>query len=199
MKFKLLILSLNCLASLTNFSQVPVASVKVDRQLQDTFSFTKKWDYDWDILKDDNGKFYAADGRKIKDRDTVHLYFTANCSTNVQGGYLIRYCYADQTGDTMRLVFSDGLPAYASSFNLYIVRDTFYFKPVTIYPVNMNRQKFVYETSKQQLTLNKNNYRNGDRVMGTIDIEFMEKFTAPTAESSTRAYYLRGCFSTPLK
>lgn len=171
--------------------------VQIDPGLKDTFSFSKKWDYDWDIIKEDNGKLSAANGRKIKAKDTAHLYFTANCTTNVQGGYSIRYCYADKTGDTLRLFFSDGLPAYASAFYIYVIGDSFYFKSKTVYPAYVRAQRFSYEIVNQQLKLNKANYRPGEIIIGAVDIEFSETFTAPNVDTTRKQYYLKGFIRTP--
>ena len=102
------------------------------------------------VYKDDStGKFFTL-GDPV---DTTHLFFTANCSTNVQGGYEIRYCFADRIKDNIVLTFSDGLPAYASEYYSYITADSFYFRPRTIYPLKSHGEKISYQVTKQQLTL----------------------------------------------
>jgi hypothetical protein len=166
--------------------------------MKDTFSFARHWDYDWDVFKEDDGTFTAADGRKLIARDTAHLYFTANCTTNVQGGYTIRYCYAKKQGDTLKLVFSDGLPAYASTFYIYVIGDHFYFKPRIIYPAHVRGQKFSYQVTRQQLTLNKSVFKNGEMILGSVDVEFTETFTAPGYPESSQHYFLKGFIRTPV-
>jgi hypothetical protein len=198
MKIKLLIFFITSLLGQSAFGQTKLSLVQFDAEMKDTFSFAKQWDYDWDVFKENNGKFSVADGRKIKAKDTTHLYFTAKCSTNVQRGYTIRYCYADKMSDTLRLTFSDGLPAYASTFYIYVVGDRFYFVPKTIYPAYVRGQKFSYEVTRQQLTLNKTSYNIGVSIIGFVDIEFIETFTAPNVDTSKRQYYLKGFIRTPL-
>ncbi len=196
MRFKLSLLFASCLFVQIAFTQSKLSLVQVDPKMKDSFSFAQNWDYDWDIFRYGNGKFSAVDGRKIKAEDTAHLYFTANCSTNVQGGYTIRYCYADKIGNTLRLTFSDGLPAYASVFYVYVIRDSFYFKPKTVHPASLRGEIFSYETTKQQLMLNKTNYKKGEPIIGYVHLEFIETYSAPDVDSSRRQYYLNGFIRT---
>ena len=70
----------------------------VDTYHKDIFSFAKNWDYSWDVYKDDSTGMFSKNGEEpITSSDTAHLFYTANCLTNVQGGYEIRYCFADKT------------------------------------------------------------------------------------------------------
>lgn len=192
-------LTLLTIVGQNSFAQNKYSKLSVDRQMKDTFSFANQWDYDWDIFKDDDGKFSAADGRKIKGKDTTHFYFTTNSVTNIQGGYTIRYCFAKKINDTIALIFSDGLPAYASEFYIYICGDSFYFKPKTIYPSYIRGQKISYQVTKQSLTLNKGSYKVGDIIMGYVDIEFIETVSLLNKEIQAQTFYLRGYVKTPLK
>ncbi len=168
--------------------------------MEDTFSFSKKWDYSWEVFKDDStGEFSRNDDRPLKPADTAHLFFTANCQTNVQGGYDIRYCNAEKHRNTITLTFSDGLPAYASEFYLYITADSFSFKPKTIYPISIPRQSITYEVTKQQLTLNKSKYQIGNIIIGYVDIEFIETVSLPEKGVQKNKFYLRGFVRTFLE
>jgi len=94
MPIALLIPVFLCLLN-TAFAQQPYSSqIILDTNFKDTFSFVDKWAYHWETLKLDNGRFSSTSHDKITAKDTTHLYYTANCSTNVQGGYNIQYCYA---------------------------------------------------------------------------------------------------------
>lgn len=174
------------------------SAISIDPQLKDSFSFTKKWDYAWDIIKDDDGKLFRADGEKIKPADTAHLFFTANCHTNVQGGYNIRYCYASKKDDNIQLLFSDGLPAYASDFLVYIKKDSACFKPKTIYPAPARSEKITYRIDKGKLVLN-TPAGTAKNIMGYIDLAFTEIVTLPGKEPQETQLYLKGYFKTPLK
>ncbi len=101
-----------------NLVRQMVSRITVDKNLKGNFSFTKNWDYPEGIFRDVSTGEFTTDGSPL---DTTHLYFTSNCSTNVQGGYNIRYCYANKEGNKIKLTFSDGLPAYASKFYIYLV------------------------------------------------------------------------------
>jgi hypothetical protein len=203
-------LPMNCkpfifsLSFLVLFGQSAIAQAKyskllVDRQMKDTFSFAKQWDYSWEIFKDGStGEFKRNDDHPIVAADTAHLFHTANCLTNVQGGYAIRHCLAVQSPGTIMLTFSDGLPAYASQFYLYIKGDSFCFKPKTAYPMYIPGQKISYQVTQQKLTLDKSSYNIGETIIGYVDAEFIETVFVPKKGTQTRTFYLRGYIRTPL-
>jgi len=181
-------------------AQTKLSKVLVNPQMIDSFSFATKWDYSWEVFKDDHtGKFTRNDDQPVMPADTVHLFFTANCTTNVQGGYGIRYCFAEKRKDDLLLSFSDGLPAYASVFYSYVKGDSFYFRPGTVYPVFIRGQQMTYVITKQVLTLNKAHYELGDDMMGYVDVEFVETVSVPNKEPQHHTFYLRGYFRTKLK
>jgi hypothetical protein len=165
----------------------------------DTFSFAKKWDYSWEVFKDDStGTFTKNSDEPFLPSDTSHLYYTANCSTNVQGGYDIRYCYAEKHRNIVTLTFSDGLPAYASEFYIFIKADSFAFKPKTIYPLYVPGQSISYQVTKKKLTLNKSNYQVGDIILGYVDVEFIEIVSVPKKGIQKHKFYLKGFLRTSL-
>lgn len=181
-------------------AQTKYSSVVINKQMKGSFSFEKKWDYSWEIFKDDKtGKFEKNNSKPLRRSDTAHLFFTANCSTNVQGGYNIRYCYANKRNKIIRLTISDGLPAYASEFYMYIKGDSCSFMPKIIYPGYITGQKISYEVTKQKLTLNRSTYKTGDIIIGYINTEFTEVVSVPKRGIETNKFYLRGYVRTPLK
>jgi len=198
MKIILLAIIFSCSLA-TGFSQSHHTSlITIDKNFRDTFTFHKQWAYEWSVIKEDDGSFSKAFDGKVKAADTAHLFYTANCSTNVQGGYHIRYSYAEKINDELVLTFEDGLPAYASVFWIHIKNDSFYFKPKTIYP-QPTRGKLSYHIDSQKLVLNKNQFSRGELVKGYIDIQFTEVTSSPGNESRERKYFLRGYFRTPLR
>ena len=181
-------------------AQTKYSKVSFDRQMKDTFSFSKHWDYSWEVFKDDStGEFTKNDDQPLTPADTAHLFYTANCFTNIQGGYDIRYCFADHNKGITTLTFSDGLPAYASEFFLYIKGDSFYFEPKTIYLLYIPGQKISYRVTKQKLTLNKSNYKIGDTIIGYVDAEFIETVSVPKKGTKQHKFYLKGYVRTQLK
>lgn len=202
MQFKLLILFFSCLLGgfRKTVAQTIYSPIFVNRKMSNSFSFTNKWAYSWDVFKDERtGKFSKNGEKKITRGDTAHLFFTANCHTNIQGGYNIKYCYAHKKKDTITLIFSDGLPAYASEFYVYITGDSFTCKPKTMYSSYRPGQKISYEVSKQKLMLDKPSYSINDVMKGYIDFEFIEIYSVPNKETEKSNFYLRGYFKTPLK
>ena len=186
--------------TVNSFAQYKYSKFSVDRQMKDTFLFATQWDYSWDVFKDNStGKFIRNDDQSLTPADTARLFYTANCLTNVQGGYHIRYCFADQSKGFITLTFSDGLPAYASKFYVYIKGDSFYFKPNTIYPLRIVGQKVSYQVVKQELTLNKSNYKIADKIIGYVDAEFIETISVPKKGTKKNRFYLKGYIRTPLK
>ena len=183
-----------------SLAQTKYAKLAIHTQMKDTFSFAKKWDYSWEVFKDDStGAFTRNDDQPLTAADTAHLFYTANCLTNVQGGYGIRYCFAEQSKDIFTLTFSDGLPAYASEFYFYIKGDSFYFKPKTTYPLHIPGEKITYLVTKQKLRLKKNNYKIGDTIMGYVEADFIETVSVPKKGTRQHKFYLRGYIRTPLK
>jgi hypothetical protein len=183
-----------------SFAQAKYSRLSVDRQMKDTFAFASQWDYSWEVIKDDStGEFTRNDGQSLKPADTSHLFYTANCLTNVQGGYDIRYCVAEESKGIITLTFSDGLPAYASEFYFYIRGDSFYFKPKTTYPLYIPGQIISYQVPTQKLTLNKHNYKIGDTLIGYVDAEFIETVSVPGKGTKKHKYFIRGYVRTPLK
>lgn len=180
--------------------QIKYTGVIIDKHMKDTFSFANNWDYSWEVFKDEStGVFTKNSSQPLLPADTAHLYYTANCFTNVQGGYHIRYCYAYRQKDKLVVKFTDGLPAYGSMFFLYIKGDSCYFQPRTIYPLYMEGQKITYQVKKTKLILNKSNCKVGDLLMGSVDIEFVESISLPKRGTKNNVYYLKGDFRTTLK
>ncbi len=180
-------------------AQSNYSRLSFDTQMRDTFSFANKWSYSWEIYKDDStGEFIRNSSEPLLPSDTAHLYYTANCFTNLQGGYPIRYCFAKKNKGVIALPFSDGLPAYASEFYFYIIGDSFYFKPKTIYAVRTPGQRISYKVTKQKLILNNSKYKTGDTISGYVDAEFIETVSVPK-KSTGHTFYLKGYIHTPLK
>jgi hypothetical protein len=197
MHFKLIIFFI--LGISPTFAQVKYSKVTINRNMKDTFTFVNLWDYSPDIIKDDSTcRLSRDDGKPIHAADTAHSYFTANCETNVMGGYNLRYCYAFKSKDTIRLVFSDLQGEYASEFYVYIKGDSFYFRPVTIYPIINFKERTSYRVTRQKLTLNKCSFTIDDTIIGNIDAEFIETVTVPMEGTQSHKLYFRGFIKTHL-
>jgi hypothetical protein len=181
------------------FAQTKYSKITFDRNLRDTFSFVNRWDYPENIIKDEStGQLSRDDDKPIQSADTVHLYFTANCKTNVQGGFYVRYCFATKNEETIILKFSDEQGDFASEFYSYIKGDSFYFRPKTVYPMITHGEKISYRVTRQKLILNKNSYVNYDTIIGYIDCEFTETYSAPIRKFESHRLYLRGYIKTPI-
>lgn len=197
MRISLLILIFAC-CQMNSYSQICYRTIAtIDKKFKDTFSFHRQWGYAWDVIKDDNGSFSKATEGEVSAADTAHLYYTANCTTNVQGGYNIRYCFAERGDNEIVLTFSDGFPAYASQFRFHMVAGTFYFEPETIYPQRIQGEKISYRVDHEKLVLNKSHFQEGELMKGYVDVEFTEISTIPGKPVHERKYYLKGYFRTP--
>ncbi|MES2847854.1 MAG: hypothetical protein V4685_02275 [Bacteroidota bacterium] len=170
----------------------------VDKNFRDTFSFIKEWEYPDYTFKNDDGNFQIDEDRAIKAEDTTHLFFTARCTTNVQGGYDIRYCYAEKNDTLLKLTFKDGLPAYASEFYVYIDTGIFWCDAETIYPVVLPRQKKYCTTLKQKLILDKPVYSKGDIIKGYISMEFEETINSLKTGEKKHKFFFNGYFKTTI-
>jgi hypothetical protein len=158
------------------------------------FSFTKLWDYPAFTIKDDSGHFEIMEQRELIADDTAHLFYTAKCTTNVQGGYAIRYCYATKNKNKITLTFSDGMPAYASSFYVYIQDSTFACLVETVYPAFIQGEQRSILISKQKLVLNQSKFTQDDVMEGYIEIAFIETSIIPKKGVHKTPFYLKGFF-----
>ena len=123
----------------------------IQKSNKGSFAFANNWDYPAGLIKDDGGKFHKRIDREITKKDTSHLYFTAHCRTNVQGGYAIRYCYAERKAGGIGLSFLDGEPAYASEINVFILEGKFTFTSKIIYPELSTGSKVIYKVTASKL------------------------------------------------
>jgi hypothetical protein len=162
-------------------------------------TFTKKWAYPWNIIKVKDDKFEDIESGKTIKSEVAHLYLTADCQTDVQGGYSVRYCYASKYKDTIRLNFADGLPAYANEFNIYIENGRFYFEPKIIYPQLIPNEKLIYHPISSKLILDQNNYKTAKMITGYINAVFEEITYSSTKKQAAKKYYFRGYFKAPVK
>lgn len=174
--------------------------VMIGKTAKTNFSFIEKWAYPWYVIKQAGDKFENTFGNKISKTDTLHLYFTANCKTNVQGGYTLKYCYAvkNKTG-IISLNFADGLPAYANEYHIYIQNNKYCFEPKLIYADVVAGQKKTYRIVKSKLIFNQEDYNTAKSLSGYIDTEFTETITEPTKKPLNNTYYFRGYFKTKIK
>ncbi|MDR3696593.1 hypothetical protein [Mucilaginibacter sp.] len=200
MKFKLL-MALACCSFITHAVSgqhlfYPVIVVK--KAPEGVFSFNKKWGYPEGIIKHDNGKFEKTDGEKLEAADTAHMYFTANCKTNVQGGYIVKYCYATRKRGNISLNFSGGMPAYANEFHLILKNKAFYFDPRVVYPELIIDEKIVYKVTGCKLILYQKNYAVANNISGYIKALFTETIQNSKKGTQTNKYYLEGYFKTTL-
>ena len=200
MKYRILLLLLYCLIVSSNtFAQKPhYTPVTIEKEPSGKFEFTGNWAYRWDVLKDSNGKFSSSEAKKISAKDTSHLYFTANCKTNVQGGYTIRYCYITKNQEGVTLSFTDGAPAYASEYKVIVKNGRFIFDPVIVYPELIFGQKLTYNITGAKLILYQKHYSTANMISGYIDAAFTETVINKGVSKINRLYF-RGYFKTRVK
>jgi len=167
------------------------------RATKDSFAFANNWDYPAGLIKDDGGKFHKRTDREITKKDTSHLYFTAHCRTNVQGGYAIRYCYAKRKAGGIGLSFLDGEPAYASEINVFILEGKFTFTSKIIYPELSTGSKVIYKVTASKLFLYNKHYNASKEISGYIDAEFTETMLLK-GKIEKHQYYLKGYFKAPI-
>ncbi|BAU52186.1 hypothetical protein [Mucilaginibacter gotjawali] len=200
MKFKLL-MALACCFFITCSASgqhlfYPVMVIK--KAPEGAFSFTKKWSYPEGVIKYENGKFEKTDGEKLEAADTAHLYFTANCKTNIQGGYTIKYCSATRKRRNISLNFSGGMPAYANEFHLALKNNTFNFDPRVVYPELIMDEKIIYKVTGCKLIIYQKNYAVANNISGYIKARFTEIIQNSKKGTQTNKYYFEGYFKTPV-
>jgi hypothetical protein len=174
-------------------------AVAIGKIPESRLTFVEKWAYPWHIIKIKDGRFEDSKSGEIIKGKVPRLYFTANCQTDVQGGYSIKYCYASKNKDTIRLSFADGLPAYANEFNIYIEKDRFSFEPKIIYPQLTPDDRLIYKPISSKLILDHNNYKTTKVITGYINTVFEEITYRSNNTQTTKKYYFRGYFKAPVK
>jgi len=175
------------------------SSVTIGKIPEARFSFTKNWGYKWNIIKHNDGKFENIDGKPILPGDTAHLYYTANCQTNVQGGYSLNYCNATKKEGIITLIFTGGQPAYGSEYKVSLKNNQIYLDPDIIYEDVIENASLTYKITKSKLIFNQKNYKTAKALSGYINIEFQEIASLPKRKPVILQYHLRGYFKTPVK
>ena len=170
-------------------------AIVVKNFLDKNFTFTKKWNYLNGDYKDANGKFYT-DGSKLY---KTYIHYTANCKTNIQGGFTFKNCHALKSKKNITLLFVDGLAAYGSWFRVTLNKLTFKSEVETIYPVKQIGESILIEITDQQLFLNKINYKKGNVIKGYVSIEFVETTIFPNNEMHKINLNIKGFFITKIK
>lgn len=182
------------------FSQSKTSSsITIGKTPEAKFSFTKNWGYKWNILKHNDGKFENIYGKQIQPADTAHLYHTANCQTNVQGGYNLSYCNATKKDGTIELIFTGGQPAYGSEYKVSLKNNKIYFDPDIVYEEIIENATMAYKITKSKLIFNQKSYNTAQALSGYINIEFNEVASLPKRKPVIHQYHLRGYFKTPVK
>ncbi len=176
--------------------QKTISKFSIKKLPATNFSFSKEWDYPAFTLKDDSGHFEIMEQRELMADDTAHLFHTAKCTTNVQGGYPIRYCYATKQKNKITLTFADGMPAYASAFYVYIHDSTFDCLVETIYPMFIKGEQRSITILKQQLVISQNKFNEGDNIEGYVEMIFIETSIIPKKGIRKTKFYLKGFFKT---
>jgi hypothetical protein len=197
--FRFIVLLLVFTCNKVNAQEKIYTPIVIGETLKTNFAFTRNWAYPWYMTRDKKGNLHKNTEGKITKSDKAHLYFTANCKTDVQGGYSIRYCYANKLSDTLiTLDFRDGGPAYFASFKASMKNGKFCFEPKIITPVFDLDQEISYKTIRQNLTLNQKEYQNAKLISGYIDVAFSEIIKRGGKSTERHLYHLRGYFKTPL-
>ncbi len=191
---------------LTSLAQVASAqqqsgssSIAIKKIAEENFSFTKKWDYPFGIVKLENGKFLKDTDGKLIASDTAHLHYTANCQNNVQGPNTINYCEAVRGKQGLRLVFRGSLPAYGSEFEQQIKDGKLTFTPGIVYPEHIEGQNIKYRVVSNVLYFNKSDYINAKEVSGYTNTLFEEIVILPGKKPVINQYYLHGYFKALVK
>jgi hypothetical protein len=203
MKYTTLFVMMVFLGKFVVGQNVPLDQLKtqiiVDKDFADTLTFDSGWDYPWYIVHDKSGHFENTLGNSISQSDTVHLFHSANCTTNHQGEHQIRYCVASMLHDTLRLVFMPELPAYASSMTIWINKNVFWSNFQAVYPMKIIGEKLSWNIVKQKLIINDSNYENGDLVKGYVEIAFTETNISLNEKPISQDFYFKGYFKTQLR
>ena len=200
MKFAILILTLfagHRISGQVTTQKRLISPITIDKYFKDTLTFNKNWDHPWYIVVDDDGgNMENTLGGTLTETDTVHLYHTASCWTNHQGRHNIRYCDAILNKDTINLLFQPELPAYASELSVIIKDNSFWSDFSATYPAPTSKLSWV--VTKQKLILDKTSYKPGDTIKGYIEIEFIESGIKANENPTSKRYYYKGYFKTPL-
>lgn len=171
------------------------SSYKVDSNLKGDFSFAKKWEYPWWVIKHEDGHFENSMGELISYEDTTHLYRTANVITSHQGEHPIKYVEATLKADTLILDFADLDAAYHGYLTVELVKDKF--TSEWIYLSIMLEPPIKYITLKQDLIIITNQFKVGKKIKGKINIQFQELDS--TSKQKPPVYFVKGLFETTIQ
>ncbi len=189
------LLLLLLIAPVCLLSQVPFKSlVRVDTNLRDTTIYAKTWRYNWNISKDETGKFHNSIRRRIRKRDTIHNPITAHCVTNYRERQDIEFCsaYLENGALSFSLRYADGDPGFLISVKNDSITIAKHVSPHcgTHDPYTKSRN------CREELVLNKSHYVKGDTLEGYINYKSLQITFSANDLNVPYVYYLKGYFKT---
>ncbi|MBM4254511.1 MAG: hypothetical protein FJ147_01290 [Deltaproteobacteria bacterium] len=164
-------------------------------KLDTPFFHTTETSYHWWIVEDDNGHVEDTTDGVIDANDLLRVEHTASCVSSHQGKHQMNFCDAMTTPNGVTLVFTGGLPAYASSLTVMIDR-TLHYRCLfsATYPALTN--PLQWKILKQELRLKSPDLRRGARIYGWLSVTFAE---IDTITHETRTYKIEGYFKPVLQ
>jgi hypothetical protein len=157
------------------------SQVNYDPKLSDPFFESDEWSYPWWIIKHGDGTIENTAGGPTDEKELPHLKHTARCFTSFQGEHWIKFCNAKLLdADTIEHCIHDGDEANSDNLRIVVQKGVFWSQYWTVYKrIIRGHEGATWTTTKQELTLDKKVYRQGDVIKGRIVFECVEEATNP--------------------
>jgi hypothetical protein len=126
---------------------------------------------------------------------------TAKCITEHQMRHVIRFCDAQLLADgTIELYIHDFTAATNDNLKIKIKDGYFTSQYWTVYVVDKGNENVIWTTKKQDLILNKKNYKKGDTIKGKIEFECLQEVTnSKSGERYPQSISIEGFIKPALK
>ena len=162
------------------------------------FFDTIQWSYALGISRDSLGNWHEDYDGLISETDTIKQIHTASCKRDSIDWYTIRFCDAKISNDTLILFIHDFTPSTNDNLIIKIYNNELLSSYWTAYP-NLIDEEIKWETNKCNLTLNKQNYKKGDTLLGIIEFECFEKIHSPSGVNNRGLITIKGAIKTNIK
>lgn len=173
--------------------------VKINKSLEIPEVRDDDWSYPWYIIKYNDDQFENTTGEMIDKEDTVRMIHNSSCYSLSDNDTLsrLKFCKAVLEGEELKLKIFD---ESASNFEDLLI---------TIYNGDRFRSRykiayvFPYDSisikiKNEELIINKEAYSKGDKLIGELDIEFIETIYLGI-EKRTKTKRIIGNFSAILE
>lgn len=148
------------------------AAVEIAPDLNTPWFQTRETSLPFHIVEHEDGSVESTTGNPITPADLLRIEHTAKCISTHMGEHEMSFCDATLAGKEVRLEFSGGLPAYASTLSVKIGPEGDFHCSFNAASPGLTHAG--WKIRKKSLRLKSGDFKERSRLYGWISIEFDE-------------------------